>query len=49
MTEIYEIDTNRTYRVNGNLILTGNELIHKIADGYRYELEREQKEGVINE
>ena len=34
--EILEIETERTYNVQG-LELTGKDLIHKVANGLRYE------------
>ncbi len=36
MSEIVEIDKTATY-VIGSLKLSGNELIHKVANGLRYE------------
>ena len=49
MTEILEINKESTYRVGG-LEIPGSELIHKVADGYRYdELREHLKGGVINE
>lgn len=49
MTEILEIEELRTYRVKG-LEIKGSVLIHKLADGFRYEeLSAQMKEGVNNE
>ena len=39
--EIVEIDKSAIYRIGG-LEIPGNELIHKIANGIRYEELREQ-------
>ena len=47
--EILEIDENLTYSVRG-LELKGNELIHKVANGCKYEeLDEQLKAGVNNE
>ena len=50
MSDILEIDKSATYRV-GSLEIPGNELIHKVANGLRYEEIREhfKKESVTNE
>ncbi len=49
MNEILEIDIERTYNVHG-LELTGKDLIHKVANGLRYEeISEHFKEGVTNE
>ena len=46
MTEILEIDKSATYRI-GSLEIPGNELIHKVANGIRYEeLSNHMKESV---
>ena len=44
--EILEIDKSATYRI-GSLEILGNELIHKVANGLRYEeLSNHMKESV---
>lgn len=47
--EILEIDTSAIYKV-GSAEIPGNELIHKVANGIRYEeISEHFKEGVTNE
>lgn len=50
MSEILEINTSATYKI-GSLEIPGNELIHKVANGIRYEelSEHFQKESVNDE
>ena len=50
MSEILEIDTSAIYKIGG-LELPGNELIHTVANGLRYEelSEHFKKESVNNE
>lgn len=49
MSEIFEIDKSAIYRI-GRLEIPGNELIHKVANGIRYEkIKDEFKDGVTNE
>lgn len=47
MSEI-KIDKSATYNVGG-LKIQGNELISKVADGFKYELLREKRGGANNE
>lgn len=44
MNEILEIDNNAIYKI-GSLELLGSELIHKVANGYRYEKVSEHFKG----
>lgn len=47
--EILEIDCSAIYKI-GSLEIPGNELIHKVANGIRYEeISEHFKEGVTNE
>lgn len=47
MSEI-KIDESAIYNVGG-LKIPGNELISKVADGFKYELLREKRGGANNE
>lgn len=46
--EIFEINESAIYRI-GSLEIPGNELIHKVANGIRYEELSERMGSVINE